>query len=469
MKISKKILLAACFGTITMNAGAQFTLTGELRPRAEFRNGFKTVMDSSQTSAFFVDQRTRLNFGYKVKDYEFYVSVQDVRVWGSTAQLNLTDGFLSLYEAWGKAKINEQWGLKLGRQEITYDDQRIFGGVGWAQQARSHDAAIIQFDNKKSKLDLALAFNQANAGLTGTGYTGPSTYRDMYYAWFNHSFSDKIQTSWLAMGIGRQAEPTVYNYIGTFGTHTKLNLNKFSLAFNGFYQLGSDLSNYTNSQGETHYKGYTGYLLGLDLKYQATKTFNIGLGYELQSGTSQTDTTEAYNSKNHSFIPWFGTNHKFNGVMDYFYVGNSHGNVGLQDLFLNLTYQKEQWTFGLSTHMFMTALGVEVLDNDSYTAEYNRLVTAGDITSATALDPLNFKYKSNLGTEIDFSLATKINSSVTLKAGYSFMLATSTLYHLKGVQYYNIGSDGQMNQRELPANHWGYIMVIFKPNFLQDK
>lgn len=467
MNLNKKFLIAGCLGLMSMTSYAQFTLTGEIRPRAEYRNGFKTPMDSSQSNAFFVDQRTRLNFGYKVNDYEFYVSAQDIRVWGSTGQLNLTDGFFSVHEAWGKANFNTNWGLKLGRQEIKYDDHRIFGNVGWAQQARSHDAALLQFKGKKSKLDVGVAFNQANAGLTGTGYSGPSSYRDMYYAWFNHKVSEKIETSWLLLGLGREAETMVYTYIGTFGTHTKFNFDKFKVKFNGFYEFGSDKTNYTNMDGKTFKKGYSGYLVGLDLNYQISEPFKIGIGYELQSGTSQADTTDAYNSVNHSFSPWFGTNHKFNGLMDYFYVGSGHGNVGLQDAYLSLNYKKNIWSFGLTAHMFMTSLGVEVLDNDSYTAEVNRLITAGDITGASALDPFDFKYGSGLGTEIDLSIGTKLNESVTLKAGYSYMMASETLYHLKGVNYYNIGSDGAMNKRDVPNNMWGYVMVIFKPDFLK--
>jgi len=34
-----------------------------------------------------------------------------------------------------------------------------------------------------------------------------------------------------------------------------------------------------------------------------------------------------------SFFPIFGTNHKFNGYMDYFYVGNHANNVGLNDIY----------------------------------------------------------------------------------------------------------------------------------------
>ncbi|MDZ7608893.1 MAG: hypothetical protein U5K79_25710 [Cyclobacteriaceae bacterium] len=52
--------------------------------------------------------------------------------------------------------------------------------------------------------------------------------------------------------------------------------------------------------------------------------------------------TDLTDTNDKSFNPLYGTNHKFYGYMDYFYVGNSHGQVGngttsgLIDLIKNL-------------------------------------------------------------------------------------------------------------------------------------
>lgn len=477
MKQIRTLLLVVVFGSLAKESLAQFTLSGEIRPRAEYRNGYKMPMDSSQTNAFFIDQRTRLNFGYKISDYEFYVAVQDYRIWGNTGQMNLSDGFLAIHEAWAKANFNDKWGLKLGRQEIKYDDDRIMGNVDWAQQARSHDAAVLQFKTDKTKLDFGVAFNQNATGLNGTNYTGPSTYRDMYYGWFNRKLGKKVDLSLLALTLGRQVDKTdtagnptkIINYVATTGTHTKFDFGKFKMALNGFYQFGSDVATYTNSQNVTGSKGYAAYLFGLDMNYAVKEEFNIILGYEAQSGTSQTDTTDAYNSVNRNFNPVFGTNHKFNGYMDYFYVGSGHGNAGLQDAYLKFSFKKKEWTFGLDAHMFLTGLGVDILDNDSYTAEVNKLITAGDFTGATALKQRDFVYKPYLGTEIDLTIATKINKSVKIVGGFSYMLASPTLYALKGVNYYDISASGSLRERDVPQNMWGYVMVVFKPTFLDGK
>lgn len=460
-----KFLLIACF--IGANAGysqAQLTLSGELRPRAEYRHGFKSVADSNQAAAFSVEQRTRFKVDYTTEDYQFFLSVQDIRTWGSTEQLNLSDGFISVHEAWAKARLNAKWALKLGRQEIDYDDARMFGNVDWAQQARSHDAALLQFATEKTKLDLGLAFNQMSTGLIGTDYNISGNYRDMYYLWFNRELSSKVKISLLALTIGKQVNfvdgngenSKSFNYTATFGTHTKFDLGKFKMDFNGYYEMGSDYSPGRN---------LSAYLLSLDAKYNFTEQFSAGLGYETQSGTTQTDTTKAYAETNHNFTPWFGTNHKFNGYMDYFYVGNAHGNTGLQDAYAKLDYKKDRWTLGLDVHLFMTGIGVEVLDVVSYQQEYTALMDAGNVTAAADLDPYSFTLPANLGTEIDLSIGTKINKSVAVKMGYSHMLATETLASLKGVTY-SSGTDagrGRVDQ----INNWVYVMVIFKPTFLE--
>ncbi|HBC04625.1 MAG TPA: hypothetical protein DC015_10640, partial [Aequorivita sp.] len=70
---------------------SQFTIDAELRPRFEYRHGYKTLFPDNADPATFVSQRTRLNFGYKTEKLHFYLSPQDVRVWGDVPQLNVAD------------------------------------------------------------------------------------------------------------------------------------------------------------------------------------------------------------------------------------------------------------------------------------------------------------------------------------------------------------------------------------------
>ena len=123
---------------------AQFTISGQLRTRTEFRNGQGTVQQSDTIPALFTSQRTRLNLGYSGYRYKIFTAIQDVRVWGQDASTtNRTtsdpnDG-LMIHEAWAEislvdtGKVIKNFTLKIGRQELLYDDSRLLGNLDWLQ------------------------------------------------------------------------------------------------------------------------------------------------------------------------------------------------------------------------------------------------------------------------------------------------------------------------------------------------
>ena len=129
-------LVIGLINGLVINSCAQFSISGEYRPRAEYRHGFQSLAAEDQEEAFFIDQRTRINLNYNSEKYAVRIVFQDIRTWGSQQQLVNNDGALTtLHEAWGQIFLNDNFSVKLGRQEIKYDDHRIFGNVGWAQQA----------------------------------------------------------------------------------------------------------------------------------------------------------------------------------------------------------------------------------------------------------------------------------------------------------------------------------------------
>jgi len=449
MKSTKKLLVGGAMLAFSAVSYGQFTMSGEIRPRTEYRHGYKSLADSNQSHAVFTDQRSRLNFNYKDEGYQMKLVLQDVRVWGSQKQLVGNEDFgASIHEAWGQAFLNENWSLKAGRQEMIYDDHRIFGSVGCAQQARSHDAVMIKYEKDGMKLDITGAYNQDGAGLSGTSAANGS-YKAFQSIWFHKNIGDNLQTSILFLNNGKQANDPTHgtywdNYTQTIGTHTKFKKDKLSAAFNGYYQMGK-----TNSLKA---KDVSAYLVGLDLGYKITNNISATAGFEMQSGQSQTDTTGAYTDVNHSFSPFYGTNHKFNGFMDYFYVGNHINSVGLQDIYVKVKYKKEKSYVGLDFHMFSAASNIW----DGYKV-MDELANAADPTTVDQLQAMN----SSLGMEIDLSFGFQLSKGVMFKAGYSHMMGTETLAYLKGVTDYK--GQGRTDQ----ISNWGYAMLIFKPTFIK--
>ncbi|MCH7524310.1 MAG: alginate export family protein [Bacteroidetes bacterium] len=394
----------------------QFDVSAEIRPRYENKHGFGTLIEEGTEGTNFVSQRTRLNFGFKNEKLRLYVSMQNVRVWGDVSTLSSDDKATALHEAWAEAIINAKISFKMGRQEIVYDDHRIFGNVGWAQQARSHDAFLFKYrPNDKNRLDVGFALNADSRSGIDNLYSNAAGYKAFQYAWF-HSDFDKFGLSLLLLNtgieyienIGLLNENITIDYMQTIGSRLTYNFKKFDANVSVYFQTGKSLDKDVNAS----------YFAG-NLGYRIDNNFKIGIGVEFLSGKDQDDVSTDVKS----FAPLFGTNHKFNGWMDYFYVGNHANSVGLTDINFTLTYNKGKFSAKLIPHFFSAA--ADVFDGSD-------------------------KKNNYLGTEIDLTIAYKFAKDITISAGYSKMFATDTMEVLKG-------GDKDAD------NSWSWIMFTFKP------
>lgn len=463
--IKKKIFSTAALILMSTLTYAQFTMDGEVRPRFEYRNGYQSPSDSAQDNAAFVEQRTRLNFGYKTEGYLFKVVLQDVHIWGSQPQLinsytklNTDGSYLSLHEAWGEALMSDKWSFKFGRQEIILDDHRIFGSVGWASQARSHDAAILKFKSDKLQVQIAGAYNQDKVQKsTVNAFNG--SYKAFQYLWLHNDFSENFGASVLFLNNGKQvadwdstisAAPTqTYkdNYSQTAGT--RISYKKDKLAANvAFYSQFGTFEDVTNSS-------INAMNIGVDISYKATEKLTATAGFEYMSGQSQTDTNKSYTDVKHAFNPFYGTNHKFNGFMDYFYVGNHAGSVGLQDIYFKLKYKADKFWVGTDVHLFSAT--ADVRDGFKVQEDIAAAIVAGTpVADVNQLQAMS----AGLGTEIDVTFGFNLSKGVAFKGGYSHMLATETMTYLRGVTDY--AGQGRTDQ----TNNWGWAMIIIKPKFI---
>lgn len=424
--MKNRIVVLSFMMMLIHSASGQFTISGEFRPRTEYDHGTKKLASPGQEAVIFTSQRTRLNIQFNNEFIASRISLQDIRIWGSQPQLNITDGLTSVHEAWAKVKFNDKFALKAGRQEIIYDDHRIFGNVGWSQQGRSHDAALIQFTDKKLfNADLGIAYNQ-NA-VPSIPFTVSNNYKAMQYLWLHKDIAEKLGLSILVLNNGNQLITKIDSvtnkysiiYSQTAGTRLTYKINdNYRLAASAYYQTGKDATN----------KNLNAYYVSAEAGASfLEKKLNLALGFERLSGTAQ----NSAGSENNSFTPFYGTNHKFNGHLDYFYVGNHLNSVGLQDNYLQISYKAGKWNPGLDIHNFSSA--------------------------AQIFDKINNKsYDAALGNELDFYLNYKWNDWVTFSGGYSQMLGTASLEFLRG------GSSTE-------TSNWGWLMMTVTPEFFNSK
>lgn len=402
-----------------------FEIGGQFRPRAEYRHGYKSLIGDNADPAFLISQRTRLNMNYSSKLFKTGLSLQDVRVWGDVSTTNKSDlNGMMVHQAWGELFVAENLSFKAGRQAINYDDQRLFGAVDWLQQGRSHDALVVKYSPiDKLSMHIGLAYNQSADKDTGNFYSIVN-YKALQYLW-THYEGEKFGISFLFANNGMPQNTiedglTVQKtrYSQTLGPFFSYKADNFKINLSAYLQTGKNAKNADKSA----------YFASGDLAYSLTKQLSAGAGIQFLSGNSQVDP----DTKDHEFSTLFGTGHKFNGWMDYFYAGSSHQGVGLLDIYLPVIYKRNKLTTELQIHYFSAA---------------------ADVKEAT--DPTN-AMNAGLGTEADLMITYTFSPEMSISGGYSQMFGTETLQAIKGGNHEN-------------TQNWAWIMFTFNPTFFKSE
>lgn len=449
----KQIQIAFITSAIMLITGnysyAQFSLSAQLRTRTELRDGQGSPLPKAADPAFFTSQRTRLTAGYTTYRLRFGLTLQDVRVWGqdgstinrTTAQDN---NGLMLHEAWAEIGITDTTSkvyalsLKLGRQELIYDDQRLIGNLDWLQQARRHDAAVLKFTTSQWMVHTGFAFNQNKENASSTKYNetpagnytgntnGGSVYKSFEYLYANRKYKQgNISFLFFADQFNEYHTANENNVAVkvwdngswnrlTTGFYTSNTFGKTSLTASGYYQAGKNASGQKLSAA----------LLSANVLVNTSPAFGVGPGIDYSTGGSHGNTSNA-------FDPLYGTPHKFWGLMDYFYAGSGFGNKGLVDYYIKAKYKASgKLSVTADLHQFSSASGV--------------------------YDGTGNKLSRNFGTEADITAVYALTSIIGFEGGYSHFFSTASLSS-PGVK--NI-SNPQKN------NNWVYVMIKIQPALL---
>jgi hypothetical protein len=504
-KQHRVVLFVTCFSLAALTASAQLTITGQLRPRGELRDGYGTLQPLGNKDAAFISQRTRLTLNYKWSHLIFQTSIQDVRLWGQDAStITVNDGSrLSLHEAWAEIILSNKkdtsfkkspfdyFAIKIGRQEITYDDEHLLGPSDWLQQARRHDAIVLKLIQSGWQVDLGSAFNQNTDAINynGTYYTPanvPATVKDskgnlvntpagmiplingsgisakngnlaalnppgtnglnqdykaLQYLYFAKKFNKtKISGLFLTDQFGKHALDSVKNTAGTdvgyiYGyryNQPGVNLRYTTgLLVNPVF---GDKNQFALTGGYYYQGGHDKDGLALDasmLTFSAAYSPG-GLAYTI--GWDYLSGNDAFSSSktSHRFDPLYGTPHKFWGLMDYFYAGSGSPTGGLSNPYLKIKYTSANKRFSteLANHYFMLA------NNQK------------DVTGS----PVS-KY---LGTEFDLTTGYKLNKFTQATLGLSYMSATQSMEYAKNI------TPGTAHLSPV----WAYLQLNITPEFL---
>ncbi|RDC61487.1 alginate export family protein [Adhaeribacter pallidiroseus] len=477
----KKIYLILFLALFAYKAQAQFTLSGQLRTRTELRDGFGNLPNKGASPAFFTSQRARLNVGYSLDKIKFFTTIQDVRIWGQDASTisNADGNKLMLHEMWAEIALAnaadstaafkglDYLGLKIGRQEISYDDQRLLGNLDWLQQARRHDAAILKLMHKGIQLDVGVAYNQnaetkegriyvpsnVHAG-TSTGQipiTGPvnpagTNGIGQMYKSFQYVYLSKKVGAFKLSGLFFKDDFQKSTVTPTGRVFTKGLNSRLTTGFNAALlpsptnKLMLNISAYQQGHQDKEGNPLDAYFASIYSIY-SFGAFSAGPGFDFYSGNNGEQTTRV----NHRFDPLYGTPHKFSGLMDYFYAADGHGPAGLKDFYVKSRYIKGNFSTNVDLHQFLSGNQIAYRENNA------------DVLT---------RYQSNLGTEVDVISTFTYGKYITFEAGYAHLFGTNSLNRIKTSGFPAANNTFLPKQRQ--AN-WAYLMINIKPEFLATK
>lgn len=413
---------AVCF---SFTLFAQLDISGEWRPRTEFRNGYTTLSNPGEKGVLITTQRTRLNFRYTDKNnIESYFSFQDIRTWGEF-DLNSSNSNLSLYEGWVQLPIGEKLRLRFGRQEFEYDDLKILSNSDWRLQGRSHDALHLNYLSSDStfKLHVAGAINNKDQVLVPTAFQAGENYKNMSMFWMNKKLTQG-EISLLLLNLGQQSSDSTIdiNYLTTVGTYANYRIAGLYLTGSFYVQKG------TNELSQ----GVQASMASLSVQIPITSSFSVTPGFDLLSGTSAEKQLDANNTSTNTFIPLYARRHRYFGIQDMFYFAGFVPPSGLHDYFVKLEYKlNKKWKYRLQTHSFYSA--ASILDGSTNTAIDSR----------------------DLGIESDLLIDFQPTDELKVSLGYAHFFATENMRILK-----QRGNENEVAQ-------FAFLALTYKPTFLK--
>jgi len=520
-KIIKHVFSLLFFSLVFMEVKAQFMLTGQLRTRTEVRNGFGNLVLKGSKSAVFTSQRTRLIFGYKWDRLTFGASIQDVRVWGQDASsISSADGNkFMLHEGWAdvvlfnkadtsiKTKGLDFMSLKIGRQELIYDDQRLIGNLDWLQQARRFDMALLKTMHKGWQIDLGYAFNQNTDafGVTNTSYVPANV-----APYITNSLGILVPTP---AGILPMA-PSGNAGSKSTKTGTPVWINPPST--NGASQDYKSFTSLYISKKFNQTKFSALFFNDNFGKYRNDSVGSAAAGYVYGKRFASSGVTDSFN--------YYGTNSRYTyGLTVNHLMGNAtgFGKIAIQAAYYAQTGKNRD---GIKMNAYMYTVSATYLKGRiSITPGYD-VLSGNDINTETdeKFDPLygtphrhwgymdyfyagtsspsgglknpylRFKYALNaftagvdfnlfyldknmkqadgtyinktLGNEIDFVTSYNMNRFTYIEAGYSIMNANSSMAIAKGQAV----TAAVANTYKTTGN-WFYLMIRLAPDFLYVK
>jgi len=381
----------------------------EERLRFEDRNNnfdFNSAK-KSLTDGAWLEERTRIGMLIQPESWlRFYVQGQDSHEFGSQrpkipgALGAEGDDPFDLRQLYVQVGEDKGLSVKVGRQILSYGDERLLGAFDWNNIARVWDAAKVSYvaDNWWVDGFVASVVNPINykfdrSDVLNNGGTGHDQMLSGIY--FSTTALECQTTDVYALYQHQHFEPLDTDFV-TFGTRWKSTPGKL-----GPWDYDAE---FAGQAGDVKGKDLSSFAGHTEVGYTLTAPWQPRFGMDFAYATGDSN---AKDGKVTTFQNLYPTNHLFYGYMDLF----SWQNMENLDASFNLT-PSDKFTIRFD-----------------YRADW--LATTGDAwyraNGVTMVRPITPGASNYAGSEVDLTLTYKPLKWLALQAGYSHFFAGSYL------------------------------------------
>jgi hypothetical protein len=416
---------------------------GSLRVRYEWKEGY-AIAGKTGSADFrgrgadvendYLMERLRVRAGYTDKWWGALVEGRssleqgDERFAATAPRVHNGDGpeqdAIDLHQAYLTLGNHKEFpvSLKVGRQELSYGDERLVGAFAWNNIGRVFDAAKLRWQNSWFGADIFTSrvvipedghFNVDNdydyfSGFYATSAKIPKNTFEFYF--LSRNGSSKAATAQPSPQFPQPSARDIY----TVGVRFKSSPAEFGNwdytaelmgQFGHFNDTRAGLAAAPRSQEQ---QAYAAVLNGGYTFADTWGTPRVALEYCYASGDSNPN-----DNKHETFENLFPTNHKFYGYMDMVSLQNIHDVRPMVQL-----KPTRRVSTSLEGHLFWLA--------DTHDNFYNvgGAARGGRATSGTTYG-VNPTYDSYVGAEVDFITGVALTRYAQLEGGYGHFFAGS--------------------------------------------
>ena len=301
----KKIKVLAIAGVFTASlAAAAFAemadvkVSGEIRVRDIISNNYDFNEDANDSNNS-ISQRTRVNVDATVNETtKAYISLQDTRTWGSETNTATTgDDVQAVDVSQAYIQLDKLAGqplsLKIGRQALSYGDQRLIGAFEWNNNASRFDAIKLMYNTDAFGVDLFTAKLDENGAGSDDG-----TFNGLY------ATVKSIPMNVLDLYLLQKDNNVSGQNMLTYGL--RIAGGAMNIDWNAEYAMQGGDANAAQSQDANMFVLKAGYTL------PEVSSLRIGAEYDFASGQ------ESGSSDVTAFDQLYPTNHDKYGVSDIY-------------------------------------------------------------------------------------------------------------------------------------------------------